>query len=139
MINNGEVDMLAEFELVITHVFTADNLADAGGDRVLMQQHFEQEIQMAFAEWDIDIKLDKDIKHTNAQHHSFLGRLQREFDIQADDIQADDIKADDIKAVESPSDDLITNDLMLNQMKSDVEQCCDMIPYETTLVSFRVL
>ncbi|GGQ23650.1 hypothetical protein [Shewanella litoralis] len=124
MVNNGDIEMLAQFELVITHEFTADNLADAGGDRVLMQHHFEQETQMAFAEWDIDIQLDKDIKHTSAQHHSFLGRLQRVVELQA---------------VESPSDDLITNDLMLNQMKSDLEQCCDMIPYETTLVSFRVL
>lgn len=129
MANDDVLHILAQFELVITHEFNTDNLANADGDRVLMQHHFEQEIQMAFAEWDIDIQLDKDIKHTSAQHHSFLGRLQLEFDLQADDI----------KAGESPSDDLITNDLMLNQMKSDVEQCCDMIPYETTLVSFRVL
>ncbi|GGP37579.1 hypothetical protein [Shewanella saliphila] len=129
MANDDVLHIFAQFELVITHEFNANNLANADGDRVLMQHHFEQEIQMAFAEWDIDIQLDKDIKHTSAQHHSFLGRLQREFDIQADDI----------KAGESPSDDLITNDLMLKQMKSDVEQCCDMIPYETTLVSFRVL
>lgn len=121
--------ILAQFELVITHEFNADNLANAGGNKVLMQHHFEQKIQMAFAEWDIDIQLDKDIKHTSAQHHSFLGRLQRAFELQADDI----------KAIESPSDDFITHDLMLNQMKSDVNQCCDMIPYEATLVSFRGL
>ncbi|MGI2172174.1 hypothetical protein ACROAE_18595 [Shewanella sp. MF05960] len=129
MANDDVLHILAQFELVITHVFTADNLASADGDRVLMQQHFEQEIQMAFAEWDIDIQFDKKIKHSSAQHHSFLGRLQRDVELQADDI----------KAVESPSDDLNTNDLMLNQMRSDVDQCCDMIPYETTLVSFRVL
>lgn len=119
MVHNNMLDMLAQFELVITHEFTADNLADADGNNILMQKQFEQEIQMAFAEWDIEIELDKDIHHTQVQHHSFLGRLQRSALLNTDDV--------------------IDNDMLLHQMKSDVIQCCNMIAYDTMLVSFRCL
>ena len=131
MINNGEVDMLAQFELVITHVFTADNLADASGDRVLMQQHFEQEIQMAFAEWDIDIQFDKSINHSNAHHHSFIGCLQRRF------AHVDELNQTNARGRDSVKPACFDN--QLSEMKFEVSQCCAMITDEATLVSFKLL
>ncbi|MGB6135695.1 MAG: hypothetical protein WBG74_03835 [Shewanella sp.] len=140
MVNRDVFDLVVQFELVITHVFTADNLADANGDRELMSAHFEQEITMAFAEWDIDIQLDKDIKHSNEQHHSFMGCLQRSF-ANIDELNSTEYRNNKGIADVSQRDNLQEKSIShhLEKMKNEVIQCCEMITFETMLVSFKLL
>ncbi|MCU8005754.1 MULTISPECIES: hypothetical protein [unclassified Shewanella] len=123
MSDSAVFEIMAQFQLVITHEFTSEDLADAEGDIPTMHENFENEVQMEFSQWDVDIQLDNDVKITAEHQIGFSGYLKRCYKFEAEEFD---------------NDELIDGcfETQLNDMKLEVINCCDMSLYEITLISY---
>jgi len=123
MSDSAVFEIMAQFQLVITHEFTSEDLADAEGDITTMHENFEHEVRMEFSQWDVDIQLDNDVKITAEHQIGFSGYLKRCYEFNAEEFD---------------NDMLIDGcfETQLNDMKLEVINCCDMSLYEITLISF---
>jgi hypothetical protein len=123
MLDSAVFEIMAQFQLVITHEFTSEDLADAEGDIPTMHENFENEVQMEFSQWDVDIQLDNDVKITAEHQIGFSGYLKRCYKFEAEEFD---------------NDELIDGcfETQLNDMKLEVINSCDMSLYEITLISY---
>lgn len=123
MSDSAVFEIMAQFELVISHEFTSEDLADAEGDIPTMHENFEHEVQTEFSQSDIDIMIDDDVKITADNQIGFSGYLKRCYKFEAEEFD---------------NDELIDGcfETQLNDMKLEVINCCDMSLYEITLISY---
>lgn len=123
MSDSAVFEIMAQFQLVITHKFTSEDLADADGDIPTMHENFENEVQMEFSQWDVDIQLDNDVKITAEHQIGFSGYLKRCYKFETEEFD---------------NDELIDGcfEEQLNDMKLEVINSCDMSLYEITLISY---
>lgn len=123
MSDSAIFEIMAQFQLVITHEFTSEDLASAEGDIPTMHENFEHEVQVEFSQFDIDIQLANDVKIIAEHQIGFSGYLKRCYEF---------------KAEEFDNDELIDGcfETQLNDMKLEVINCCDMSLYEITLISY---
>tara|TARA_R110002167_G_scaffold188380_1_gene389974 strand:- start:33306 stop:33716 length:411 start_codon:yes stop_codon:yes gene_type:complete len=123
MSDSAVFEIMAQFQLVITHEFTSEDLADAEGDIPTMHENFEHEVQTEFSQSDIDIMIDDDVKITADNQIGFSGYLKRCYKFEAEEFD---------------NDELIDGcfETQLNDMKVEVINCCDMSLYEITLISY---
>lgn len=133
MSNSAVFEILAQFELVITHEFSVDDREEAEDDVSAMLEIFEDEVQQIFSDSTIDIQLDNDsnlhskpISKSSAkskQEYRFTGSLKRCYLFAAKDFEDDEL-------IDG------TFEVQLSDMKLAVSSCCEMLDYETTLTSF---
>lgn len=122
MSNSAVFEILAQFELVITHEFSAEDREEAVS---ALLENLENEVQQVFSESTIDIQLDNDTNlSSNPKHeYQFTGSLRRCYLFEAKDFDSDEL-------IDGSFED------QLSDMELAVSSCCEMLAYETTLTSF---
>lgn len=123
MSDNYTVEILAQFEAIISHSFTLADMDDAEGDIATLFADFEQEVQAEFSQQYIDIDLESGAKVSTDNNYKFSGSLKRCYLFNEKDVDSDEL-------IDGTFDD------QLSDMKLEVNTCCDMSLYDITLKYF---